>query len=318
MKFKLTTLLFCAIFFSGNANAWKFYWTPAGAISEAVAGTDGSNCVSKGTQSGDIVSIGNRIMIVKSVSGVSPKCAGSDLSVGALLEVSPSSSEFEKVLPSIDIPDGYKRNQISEQEKIKENLLLSTIDTVQDSGLNVFAINKSLVKIDSAQYASNALKVIEGVLEAPSATTIFSTAINGARVWQNQVSGVFIKGNYKLPISYLQTLYEGDSQFVLLRQWTGEKNFPALAMGYENTAKTLKNLVKEKSKSSKESVSTATRLSPTLTPTANEILNNSSQPKNQSSVDTASKLETLKQLLDKGLITQKDYDLKKAQILKSM
>lgn len=314
---KLVGILFCGLLLSPNAYAWKFYWTPTGVIFESVIGKNGINCVAKGTQPGDIVTYESQIMIVKSVAEITPKCIKSSLPVEASLEMNASSSGLEKVLPNITIPDGYKRNQMSEEERIKENLLVSTIDINKDSGLNLFVVSKSVVKTDSTQYALQALKVIEGFLENSSSTTPISTSINGAKVWRNQVKGVHKTGDYKLPLTYLQTVYEGDAQFYVLRQFTNEKNFPLLKVEYENTAKSLKNIVTEK-KLLKEPVNNLPQSSLTLIPTANEIYKNLPQSKSKASTDAASKLENLKQLLDKGLITQKDYDSKKAEVLKSM
>jgi len=313
MKFKLIALLFCAIFISGNANAWKFYWTPAGAIPEAITGRDGVHCVSRDTQSGDIVSLDSQIMSVKSTSGTSPKCIGSDLPVGALLELSPSSSEFVKVLSSIDIPEGFKRNQLSPLN-IKDNVILSAINPQQDAGLNLFTINKSLVTVDASQYAYDSLKKLSNFLDSPTQTEVESRTINGTRVWRSLTTGIPKTGEYKKPITYLQVVYEGSLQFALLRQWTGEDNYSGSKRGFEATAESIQNLVGGNAGSSRGSNKSIS----TLTPTANEIVKNSPQPKNKASTDITSKLENLKQLLDKGLITQKDYDSKKAEILKTL
>ncbi len=313
MKFNLIVLIFFALFFSGNANAWKFYWTPAGGIPEAITGRDGVNCVSRDTQAGDIVSLNSQIMSVKSTSGTSPKCVGSDLPVGALLELSPSSLEFIKVLSSIDIPDGFKRNQLSPQG-IKENLVLSAIDPQQDAGLSLFSINKSMVTVDASQYAANSLKKLSSFSENPSETEIEMFMINGVRAWKMSITGISRTGEYRKPITYFQVLYEGSSQFAMLRQWTGEDRFQSAKGGFEATAASIQNLVGGIAGSSRDS----NKPSSTLTPTANENAKKSPQPINKPSGDAASKLETLKQLLDKGLITQKDYDSKKAEILKSM
>jgi hypothetical protein len=313
MKFKLVAFLFSSLFVSANANAWKFYWTPTGAVPEAIAGRDGAFCVSRDTQAGDIVSLDSQIMSVKSTSGVSPKCIGSDLPVGALLELSPSSSEFVKVLSSIVIPDGFKRNQLSPQS-IKENLVLSAIDPQQDAGLSLFSINKSMVKVDASQYAADSLKKLSSFSENPSETEIEMFMINGVRAWKMSITGISRTGEYRKPITYFQVLYEGSSQFAMLRQWTGEDRFQAAKGGFEATAASIQNLAGGIAGSSKDS----NKSSSTLTPTANEIAKKSPQPINKASGDTASKLETLKQLLDKGLITQKDYDSKKAEILKSL
>jgi hypothetical protein len=313
MKFKMAALLFCALFFSGNAIAWKFYWTPAGGIPDAITGRDGVHCVSRDTQAGDIVSLNSQIMSVKSTSGTSPKCIGSDLPVGALLELSPSSSEFVKVLSSIVIPDEFKRNQLSPQSN-KDHLFLLAIDPQQDLGLSLFSINKSMVKIDASQYAADSLKRASSSYENTSETEIEMFTINGVRAWRMSITGIPRTGNYRKPITTFQVLYEGSSQFVMLRQWTGEDRFQAAKGGFEATAASIQNLAGGILGSSRDS----NKPSSTLTPTANEIAKKSPQPINKPSGDTASKLETLKQLLAKGLITQKDYDSKKAEILKSL
>jgi hypothetical protein len=313
MLFRTNFLFLFLSLISASASAWTFYWTPAGGIPEAITGRDGVNCVSRDTQAGDIVSLNSQIMSVKSTSGTSPKCIGSDLPVGALLELSPSSSEFAKVLSSIVIPEGFKRNQLSPQQ-IKDHWILSALDPQQDAGLSIFAINKSLVTIDSNQYASNSLKKLFDYLESPSQTELESLTINGVRAWRVLTTGVSKTGDYRKPITFLEVIYEGSVQFVLLRQWTGEDRFQAAKGGFEATAVSIQNLAKGNVVSSGD----LNKTSSTLTPTANQIVKNSPQPKNKPSGDVASKLETLKQLLDKGLITQKDYDSKKAEILKSL
>jgi hypothetical protein len=318
---KLSALLFVVgLGLSFNANAWFFFFLPTGAIADAITGSSGDNCVAESTKVGDKITFKGDVWIVKSLSGTSSRCSNEKFPIRAELEKDPTVGVQASTNAQIDIPEGYANRDLTEAQK-KGNAVFWVLDKNKDSSMMLYSINRSNVTtMNDEAYAEQQLIKQGDILDISVSAPTKKLTINGANAWQKEITGVLKSGNYKKPITYLITLYAGDEEFVMLKQWTNEPSYPAMRSDYENTLLSLKNITAFKSsdfqtpakvtkvmggnsltKNSTTSLATSTSV---ITPTFNN--------------STEKKLQDLKSMLDKGLITKQDYDAKKAEILKSM
>lgn len=81
---------------STNANAWFFFFLPGsvtGAITDAVTGSEGSNCVGENAKVGDVISLPGGVQgTIKSLSGTSVRCTQPEFPIRALIDASNASS----------------------------------------------------------------------------------------------------------------------------------------------------------------------------------------------------------------------------------
>ena len=82
MKKPVVLLIVLGISLSFDANAWFFFFIPGNvtsSISDAITGDEGRHCIGQQAKVGDLVRTANGVMRVKSVSGVSMRCADSNI-----------------------------------------------------------------------------------------------------------------------------------------------------------------------------------------------------------------------------------------------
>ena len=308
---------------SFNANAWFFFFLPVGAISDAISGASGDNCVGENTKVGDKITLKGDIMIVKSLSGTSSRCSDSRYPIRAELEKDTTPITQATTNASIEIPDNYVNRELNDTQK-KGYAVFWVYDKNKDSSMILYSINRNLIVTQTDdEYADKQLIQQGNTMDIMTSTPTNKFTINGMNVWQKEITGILKTGSYKKPISYLFTMYAGDDEFLLLKQWTNEANFATLKPEYELVVGTVKGIVAAKPQ---DFLTTNTKVTKVLGSSQTNKVDNKPVAKpeitetktNSSTSDGAKKLMELKSLLDKGLINQQDYDTKKAQILKSM
>ncbi|MHB1292596.1 MAG: SHOCT domain-containing protein [Sulfuricella sp.] len=96
MKRILSLMFLSLALASTNANAWFFFFLPGsvtGAITDAVTGSEGSNCVGENAKVGDVIRLpGGAQGIIKSLSGTSMRCTQPEFPIRALIDTSSASS----------------------------------------------------------------------------------------------------------------------------------------------------------------------------------------------------------------------------------
>lgn len=89
MKQFLSIAIVLSALFSTSAHAWFFFFLPGsvtGAVSDAVTGSEGENCVGPNAKVGDNIRLPNGdIKSIKSLSGTSVRCTNPTLPIRALL-----------------------------------------------------------------------------------------------------------------------------------------------------------------------------------------------------------------------------------------
>jgi hypothetical protein len=140
--------------------------------------------------------------------------------------------------------------------------------------------------------------------------------INGLNALRFEVTGS-TKGVFGKEMVYFVTLIDAGSEVIFINAWSPASVFPEAKPEFINIINSIKGLEGEsvvdgiKTTITKQAMPTKASPNPsTLAPIT---------PAPTGSVGTpADKLEALNGMLKKGLITQQDYDAKKAEILKSM
>jgi len=127
--------------------------------------------------------------------------------------------------------------------------------------------------------------------------------INGMNAIRFEVVGK-LKGLFEQAETYQITLIEADKQFILVNAYAPTNLYPRQKAAMQKIAATISGVEPSRTSTSQSA--------PVFTPAPTVRID----PKNTRS--PAQRLEDLKGLLKKGLITQDDYDSKKADILKNL
>ena len=291
---------------SSQANAWFFFWLPVGAIADAMSGGEGTNCVAESVKVGDPVNFNGQRMKVKSLSGTSSRCSDSSKPIRALLEPDDSPAPPQQTTEAkMDFTDGWVQKEVPNALKAGGTLLLVKNETLGTT-LSIFTTKRSAIT-DTATFVKTRMNVQMSNLADATQTEITESVINGARVWQGEVTGN-LKTGPKTQYTYMLTFFEGSDEIVLVNAYAPS---PVFATAKPEVQKVL---------------STLTGITPTpkvikYTTTPSSIAKTVSGSGTQAPLSTSEgskKLSNLKSMLDKGLITQQDYDTKKSEILKAM
>lgn len=170
-----------------------------------------------------------------------------------------------------------------------------------DSGLVIYSAKLST--IGSANGFIQARIAMQlNALDNSSAKSVVQSTINGFPATQVEVTGN-LKTGQKLLLTYFLTFFETSDEVVLVNVWTSASSFQNKKSEFQKILNTISGVSPPASASSRAS------------PIQINVEKSSSLSDSSSGI---SRLNNLNELLKKGLINQKDYDLKKAEILKSM
>lgn len=320
-KYLFKSILFCGCFLSFNAHAWFFVWIPTGKIADALSGAEGENCVSASAKVGDKTTLPNGAAgEIKSLSGTSSRCTNPDLPIRALIvPIVPPEVASEA---RIDIPDGWEQRTVADNLKVA-GVFLYLHNKTTDSALLLSATKREgITDINSFITARKAALI--GRLDNANETPINNLSINDIPAWRYEVTGNAKSGS-KMALKYMQTFYEGSNEIISMNIWTSLANFDNQKNEFIKIANSLTGLSVSNLAKSQINSTPATAISSTTgTLTKSQNLNPQSpantgnNPAKGDLTNPAKRLEDLNDLLKKGLITQKDYDNKKAEILKSL
>jgi hypothetical protein len=227
---------------SFNAHAWFFFFLPTGAIADAITGAEGANCVSDSTKVGDLVSLNGVAMKVKSLSGTSMRCTDEKLPVRALLEVDNSPQVSAITAAKLELPDSWENKTLTPAMKAQAGVMLAT-NRAMNSSLGLFALPKEKVVIpDLNDWAKMMMDMQLTSLTEGKVSQITKLNINGAEVWQAEVTGI-LKVDMKNKHTYLKTIYAGDKEVVLLNLDTVSENYESQKAEFLKIANSVSGLV---------------------------------------------------------------------------
>lgn len=215
----------------------------------------------------------------------------------------PDTSSKPSSLPStnarIDVPDGWEKRGLSPTLIALGGTQFMTNKTT-DSGFVMFTTkNPSITDVNS--FIKTRIATQMNNLENSTSKDIVQTSIGGMSVTQVEVTGNLRVGQ-KPSITYLLTFYEGADEVLLISFWSNAANFPSHKEGFQKMLNTISG------------ISAATKSTATPSPIKIKVQKGSEVR----SSNALERLNELNELLKKGLITQQDYNVKKAEILKLM
>jgi len=273
---KIIALLIClSAFASTNANAWFFFFLPGsvtGAISDAVTGSEGSNCVGPNAKVGDNIRLPTGVMTIKSLSGTSSRCTQPEFPIRALLEPSTVSTQSGASVFSskagIDLPDGWEPMQLNDSVKAKGYFFQARNRTI-DAGLLMSASKRAGVT-DMLEFAKTRKMNQMAALKEAQGSEIEQILINGMQAWRFEVAG-------KSPTSgkdftWQLTFIDAGSEIVDIRTFMFTVGYAAHKEELERLAYNIKGFASEPPLSTKEENVTASNTpavaekTPTQTP----------------------------------------------------
>lgn len=232
MKKIISTLIVASAFFCTGANAFFFFFLPGnvtGAITDAVTGSEGTNCVGSNAIVGSTIRVpGGSPMVVKSLSGTSSRCTQPEFPIRAML-VAPEASNLA-VLPvpsstpiasvkapiftstaGIDLPDGWAPMEMTSAIKEKGYFFMASNRTV-NAGL-LMSVSKRAGITDMLEFAK-AKQIAQIVtLKDGVKSNIEKIQVNSMPAWRFEVSGVGVKG---INNTYQITIIDSGAEIVII------------------------------------------------------------------------------------------------------
>jgi len=313
--------LFCGCFVAFNAHAWFFVWIPTGKIADALSGAEGENCVSASAKVGDKTTLPNGgAGEIKSLSGTSSRCTNPELPIRALIvPIVPPEVTSEA---RIDIPDGWEQRTVADNLKVA-GVILHLHNKTTDSAL-LLSVTKREGITDINSFITARKAALIGRLDNSNESPTINLSVNAIPAWRYEITGNAKSGS-KMALKYMQTFYEGSNEIISINIWTSLANFDNQKNEFIKIANSLTGL--SPPNLTKKEVNpvpvTTTTSSPSLSskstnPNSQSPAFVSTDPKKDDLPNPVKRLDDLNNLLQKGLITQKEYDTKKAEILKSL
>jgi hypothetical protein len=306
-KIYLISFIFLTLF-SLNVNAW-FIFIPGSvtrAIGDAITGAKGDICVKDSYKVGDVITspqTGNTAKIL-SLSGTSSICPNPATPIRADVEFNFNFSS--KVI--FELSDEYEIQPMKNLERFNGRLLFARSKSVAGKEILIFS-NLKTETSDIQQMANNMERNQIAILKEGVSKNSERLNINGFDALRFEVIGTK-KGVFGQDVTFLITLINVGSEIIVINQYAPTNIYADSKAEFVLIANSTKNI------SSELSVITSHSADSKLTPSSQA----SSMPNQplQSENNSVKKLELLNDLLKKGLINQKDYEAKKAEILKSM
>lgn len=297
-KIKLV-LFFCATMFAVNANAWFFFFIPGSAtraVSDAVTGARGNICIKDTYKVGDTITSpsGNTAKVI-SLSGTSSICNNPATPIRAELEFTYAFSSKA----GIELNDDYEPVVLTDLERFNGQLLKAKSKTIKNKGVLVSAIART-TQTDILQLANNMEKSMSNNLKEVVTQNSEELMINGLKAVRFELIGSS-KGVFGQRFIYQITIIEGKEEVVSVNAYSPVDNYENLKLEFIKISENIKGL------SSQNENTLEANLSSSGTSNSGKI-----------GLSTEERLKSLNKLLKDGLITQKDYDLKKTDVLKGI
>jgi len=234
----------------------------------------------------------------------------------------------------IELPSGYNPRNLTNLEQFNGTLLVAA-NNEKDSGILIRSTKREVIS-DMSRYVANLMADQTKSLDAAKQTTSEQLTINGLKAWRFETSGK-LKNLFGTEYTYLMTVLEGDKEVVTVNTWTNttwykqERNELAQLAFLIQGVQPPSQAVTPPAATAPTSIvasppvtptpSASNDALPTVTPTARTSSTESVQVENRSSPSVesaADRLRALGRLYKEGLITEKEFETKKAEILKSM
>jgi len=337
---------------SGPAQAWLFIFVPGSVtrgIRDAITGSEGENCVGTSAKVGDVLTspTGNTA-IVKSLSGTSSICQDPHLPIRARLEFKYSFSSKA----GIELPNTFKAREITSFQRYN-GMLLNVIDERKRMGVVVTAVPRA-PGTDGGVWAKNIASRMLASVDGGKTSNEEELTINAMHAYRFQLEGKN-KGMFGRSYTYVVTVLEGPKELIAVNANGPTGDFEAekeTLRGFAFQVKGLDAAEVQATPSTSSVVPTAAGgdslpgESKTSADAPNASAPKVAQPTGSGSVATgpgaipaqsangadsanhgssaseggeiAKKLRELEALRKEGLISQSEFDAKRAELLKQL
>lgn len=318
MKRPTLLLLTVGILFSTSAHAWFFFFIPPSAtraIADSITGTKGNICVKEGTEIGQIITSPNgNTAKVLSLSGTSSICPNPALPIRAELEFNFSFTSRA----GIDLSDDYQPTVLSDLDKFNGILLKATSKSTKNQGVVISATTKK-PNMDLAQMANNIERAMQNSanLKDVVSSNAESLEIAGMPAVRFEISGT-LKGIFGQKVTYMYSIIEGDQERVVINTYAPTDAFPERRPDFLQLASSITGLRSTRPISDSEGAASPAESSSSQPPSekSDRTVSGELEPSDLDPVET--RLLKLQRLLKDGLVTQKEFEQKKQEILKSL
>ncbi|MEI6115383.1 MAG: SHOCT domain-containing protein [Burkholderiales bacterium] len=302
---------------STNANAFFFFFFLPGL---GGAGDKGDICVAEGAKVGDVSHSPNgNTATIKSVSGTSSRCKSAALPILVNVEFQPSQSFSPKA--GVELGNGWTNQTITPLQSFN-GMLLRAANKDENSELMIESFRRDIVP-DVPKFVENLKARQLAMLDNAKSSPTEEIAVNGLKAWRSKIEGD-LKNVFGTHYSYLKTVLLGDEEIVIVTTWTGkpyewEKDFfesiPTKIVGLKSTAQITSVGSASNQGAVQKFTITAEGVQPATRQSDSKVAPSSNAADKADNV--TSRLEKIKNLLSKGLITQAEYDAKKKEIMNS-
>jgi len=300
----------------------------------------GDLCVTTSTKVGDVKTSPNGSTItIKSISGSSGHCKDPALPILAHGEYAASTTFSDKA--GLDIPKGYDVESLTDMQKFGGGVLMAK-NRSTDAGIYVTALKGELIS-DLDTYAANVKTNMTTRVDDAKQSAIETLVINGLPARRFSTDGK-VKNIFGTRYTYLMTIMQGADEVVAVNVWAPTVRYETLRAELQHVAETINGLNPPNSiaPDSKSGAIPPAPLAvtdvkpvpatPPVPPAAEpapapasrqdgdkSTATSEGKPALSPSTDTPeNRLRRLNQLFAEGLITQDEYEAKKAEILKTM
>jgi hypothetical protein len=316
MKRTLKVVLLTLFLFSGHASAW-FIFIPGGAIraiGDSITGAKGDICVKDTYKVGEEVThpqTGNKFKVL-SLSGTSSICTNPATPIRAEVEFT---NKFASRI-TFELSEDYEVQPSKGVEIYNGRILFAKSKSVSSKYMLVSGVNKTPTT-DMMQMANNMERSQIALLKEGVAQNSEKIEINGFNALRFEVVGTK-KGVFGEATTYLITLIDTGSEIIVINQFISTNEYLNNKSEFLRIANSTKQQLNNSDKIT-TGILDANAIQ-TIPTTSDSQLNKIPPSKDINSTHSVitDKLSQLNNLKNKGLITQKDYDSKKAELLKSM
>ena len=298
--------------FNTNTNAAFFFFIPGSvtrAVADAISGAKGNICVREAAKVGDVVpSAAGNTMKILSVSGTSSMCTNPALPIRADVEF----TFTFKSNAGVNLTEDFEAKPLTDLQRYNGILLIANSKTIKNKGVVINSREKKS-NADPQSIASSVEKIQIGNLAEGIGKNAEQLKLNGSNAWRFEVHGK-TKGIFGTEMVYIITVLEGDNEILVVNAFTEVSRYEKDKDELRKVSAEITGIMSAKAEA--QIIVNTPNLQP-VTVEAVKIENSSADAVNNSS-SIGGKLRELLKLLNDGLITKEDYEMKKAELLKSM
>jgi hypothetical protein len=292
----------------------------------------GELCVAASTKVGDVKTNANgSSLTIKKLSGTSSRCQKDGLPMLALGEYAASTTFSPKA--GVDLPNGYEPEPLTDYQKYT-GILLVAKNKSTNASLRVSAVKSELVS-DLDTYAGNLKKYFAGQMDDAKSSDIETTVVNRLPARRYSIDGK-VRNLFGTRVTYLLTILQGADEVVLVDAWAPSAKYQQLQPELRHIAESVVGVKPPSTvppRAGSQSAAAAAApdgnavsavpvalASPAGTQESDKSAakGGADSPAGASSDSPEQRLRRLSELLKEGLISQQEYDAKKAEILKAM